>query len=66
MSRPLKFSIIISFIWIFMSSLVIFNLVYVEYPDLNGDFWLVLVRTIAVITALPLILAWGTWWFIKK
>ncbi len=66
MTRTLKFSIVMSLIWMLVSIVVIFNLVYVEYPDFGSAFWLVFVRTLVLITALPLLIAWGAWWIVKK
>ncbi len=66
MSRSLKFSIVMTLIWMLLSTVTILNLVYIEYPEVGSDFWFVFIRTFALFTVLPLAIAWGGWWVIKK
>lgn len=66
MSRSLKFSIVMTLVWMLLSTVVIFNLVYIEYPEVGSIFWLVFIRTLALFSILPLVIGWGSWWVIKK
>jgi len=66
MSRGKKALIVISAIWALISVLAIFNLVYIDRPEMMSDFWLVFVRSVGIITVLPLLIIWGVVWVLKK
>lgn len=66
MNRVLKLSIVITLIWLIVSTLVIFNWIYVVYPEMGSGFWLVFARTHILLAILPLAIGWGGWWVIKK
>jgi len=65
-NRTLKFSILMTLICVLVGTITIFNLVYIEYPEMESGFWMVFIRTIAIFIILPLSVLWGSWWVIKK
>jgi len=66
MSKARKLSIALTLIWVLVTVTVLFNLVYIEYPEMNSDFWLVFIRTVVVVSVLPPVIGWGFWWVLKK
>jgi len=52
-----KLSIVITLIWLIVSTLVIFNWIYVVYPEMGSGFWLVFARTHILLAILPLAMA---------
>jgi hypothetical protein len=65
MSKPFRFSVVLSFAWMLISIIILFNLIYIDRPDLGSDFWLVFLRSVALISILPLSLLWGAWWILR-
>ena len=66
MSKFFKLSIVITMVWLIVSVVTIFNMVYSYYPEGGNDFWLVFVRSVTLLSILPLLIAWGGWWALKK
>lgn len=66
MSRIIKLSIVMTFMWVLASFAIIYNLVYISYPEVSSGFWLVFIRSILVFTLAPPVIGWGAWWVIKK
>lgn len=66
MSKARKLSIVLTLIWVLVTVTVLFNLVYIEYPQMNNGFWLVFIRSVVVVSVLPPVIGWGFWWALKK
>lgn len=62
MSKSVRFSVVFSFIWFLTTTIVLFNIVYVDRPYMGGEFWMVFLRSVAVVSVIPLFLLWGIWW----
>lgn len=66
MSKTLKLAVVVSIVWALVTVITLFNIVYIDRPQMGGDFWLVFLRSVALVTAIPLIISWGIWWIFKR
>jgi hypothetical protein len=66
MSKMKKGAIVLTVLYVLISTVILFNWVYVQNYSSQAAFWMVFIRTWVLLTLAPLVVLWGGWWIIKK
>ena len=66
MTKWKKASVVLSVLWALITIMILFNLIYIDRPDMGSDFWLVFIRSVVFVTFIPLVILWGVAWIVRK